>query len=211
MKVNEKGQTLEMFLANYNPVKYERPSVTVDMLVYTKIHGELALLLVKRKDHPFIGEWVLPGGFLNMNENLVDAAKRELEEETGVKNIPLFQLGAYGDVNRDPRTRIITVAYMALSREGTLHPKAGDDAADADFFIAEHRKVQITANVTQHIIALTAKEKSIAIHVDEQGEGVLSTKKLIVPGLGTDHGLIVLDSLLMLEKMDKEFIKENMG
>ncbi|MHB1316031.1 MAG: NUDIX domain-containing protein [Christensenellales bacterium] len=211
MRLNEKGQTLEMFLSQYDPAKYERPSVTVDILVYTKINGKLSLLLVKRKDHPFIGEWVLPGGFVNMDENLKDAAARELEEETGLKNLPLFQLGAYGDVGRDPRTRIITVAYIALSKPDALHPKAGDDAADAGLYRLEHQIEQKDANLSLHSITLTGKGNTILVKAEEKGHGVLSKKRLVAPGLGTDHGLLVLDSLLLLDKLDKQFLADSLG
>ena len=139
--VNEKGETLEMFLKNYDPSKYERPSVTVDMAVFTAVDSRPAVLLIRRKDHPFIGSWALPGGFLNMEESLEAAAQRELQEETGVK-ASLTQLKAYGAVGRDPRTRVITVAYIALAKEGSIRPAAADDAADARLFTVDYRRQQ---------------------------------------------------------------------
>lgn len=211
MKVNAEGQTLESFLAHYDPNRYERPSVTVDILVFTKTDGRLSLLLVKRKNHPFIGKWVLPGGFVEMSENLEDAAARELEEETGLKNLPMFQIGAYGDVGRDPRTRIITVAFAALSLPNTLHPKAGDDAADAGLFFIEHRMHKQGADNTHHSISLRKNGINILIEAEEQGQGILSRKTLTIPGLGSDHGLIVLDALLCIEHLDSHFLAENLG
>ncbi len=133
---NERGETLAEFLAAYDPAKYERPSVTVDMAVLTT-EGEA--LLIRRRDHPNIGMWALPGGFLNMDESLYAAAARELEEETSVIGAPLLPLGMYGEPTRDPRTRIITCAFCAVIGRDSLRFAAGDDAADAALFTVQCR------------------------------------------------------------------------
>ena len=99
---------------SYDPARYERPSVTVDVVIFTLQERELHVLLVKRKHWPFEGRWAIPGGFVNMDESLELAARRELEEETGVRDIYLEQLYTFGDPKRDPRTRVISVAYIAL-------------------------------------------------------------------------------------------------
>lgn len=134
---NKQGLTEEEFLAQYDAGKYERPSVTVDMIVFTVIDGQLKILMIKRADHPSIGQWALPGGFVNIDEDLDRAAERELKEETSLENIYMEQVYTWGDVGRDPRTRIITVAYMALVDSRNLNVKADDDAADADWFNIE--------------------------------------------------------------------------
>lgn len=132
MELSEKDNE---FLKTYDAGKYEHPSVTVDMLIFTTdISGRLEILLIKRKRPPYQNAWALPGGFVNIDEDIDDAARRELEEETGLKNVHLEQLYTFGDVGRDPRTRVISVAYMAMVPRGTLHAKAGDDAADAKWF-----------------------------------------------------------------------------
>lgn len=131
---NRQGLTESEFLAQYNPNLYERPSVTVDMLIFTMIENKLKLLMIKRSDHPCIGQWALPGGFVNMNESLDEAAERELKEETNLEGIYMEQIYTWGDVDRDPRTRIISTAYMALLDSTDLKVKAGDDADDADWF-----------------------------------------------------------------------------
>lgn len=142
---NERGQTEEEFLREYDATKYNRPSLTVDTLIFT-IGGkesdnyrklqekELKILMIKRKDHPFIGQWSLPGGFIEIDENLEVAAKRELSEETGINDIYMEQLYTYGDVNRDPRYRIVSTTYMALVNSLAMEIRAGDDAADAKWF-----------------------------------------------------------------------------
>jgi len=132
--------------------KYEKPSVTVDMLIFTVKDKEenkrklpekqLKILLVKRKDHPFIGHWALPGGFVGIDESLEEAAKRELKEETNVENICMEQLYTWGDVDRDPRMRIISTSYMALIDSSKVQVKAGDDAEDCKWFTINRNIVQ---------------------------------------------------------------------
>lgn len=120
----------------YDPSAYERPSVTVDVVILTVRERRLDVLLVRRRHWPFEGMWAIPGGFVDPNESLEDSARRELSEETGVSDVYLEQLYTFGDPGRDPRTRVITVVYYALLRTDQLHLRAGDDAADARWFPA---------------------------------------------------------------------------
>jgi 8-oxo-dGTP diphosphatase len=125
---NRQGEDLETFLEHYDPHKYETPSCTTDAVIFSKTGklldvNQLKVLLVRRSNHPNIGFWALPGGFAEMRENLEDTARRELEEETGVKGFPMEQFAVYGDYDRDPRTRVITTAYLSLveeNRQGTM-------------------------------------------------------------------------------------------
>lgn len=134
--LNEKGETLEEFLKHYDPDVYKHPSATVDMVVATVQDDELKILLVKRRDHPFIGCWATPGGFIQFGEDIDKTALRELYEETGLQdNIYFKQLYTFGKANRDPRTHVITTAYLTLVPQETVQQtKAGDDAADAQWF-----------------------------------------------------------------------------
>ena len=119
----------------YDPNQYEHPSVSVDVVIFTLRGQDLQVLLVRRKHPPFAGYWAIPGGFVRMEESLESAALRELEEETGVRDVYIEQLYTFGDPDRDPRTRVITVAYFALVPETGLPPlHAGDDAADAQWW-----------------------------------------------------------------------------
>lgn len=122
----------------YDPNRFERPSVTVDVVILTMRKRRLEALLIKRKRWPFEGLWAIPGGFVNPDESLEDAARRELEEETDVRDVYLEQLYTFGDPHRDPRTRVITVVYYALIRAETLKVTAGDDAAEAAWFPVYH-------------------------------------------------------------------------
>lgn len=119
----------------YDPTKYDRPSVTVDVVVFTLGDEDLRVLLIKRKLPPYAGTWAIPGGFVHIDESLDQAALRELEEETAVSDVYLEQLYTFGKPNRDPRTRVITIAYFALvPYEAVRHSKAGDDAAETAWF-----------------------------------------------------------------------------
>lgn len=118
----------------YDPGKWERPSVTVDVVILSLQDGDLKVLLIKRRHWPYEGYWAIPGGFIEMRESLEESARRELEEETGVRDLYMEQLYTFGDPGRDPRTRVITVAYLALVDYQQLHPQAADDAGDVGWF-----------------------------------------------------------------------------
>jgi len=111
--------------------------VTVDIVIFTIQEGVLKVLLVKRRIAPFAGQYAIPGGFVHENEDLDQAALRELREETGVSDVYLEQLYSFGKPERDPRGRVITVAYFALiSADRTL--QAGSDAAEAGWYSTDH-------------------------------------------------------------------------
>jgi 8-oxo-dGTP diphosphatase len=110
--------------------------VTVDIVIFTLKEGSLQVLLVKRGVAPFEGQYAIPGGFIRGDESLEEAALRELHEETGVRNVFLEQLYTFGDPKRDPRGRVITVAYYALIASDKLSLAAGADAAEAQWFPA---------------------------------------------------------------------------
>jgi 8-oxo-dGTP diphosphatase len=109
---------------------YPRPAVTVDVAVVTR-EPRPRVLLISRKHPPFEGSWALPGGFVEMEESLETAARRELFEETGIKAARMEQLHTFGDPGRDPRGRTISVVFLARVRFAKVKPRAGDDAADA--------------------------------------------------------------------------------
>lgn len=112
--------------------KYPRPAVTADCVVITK-ESEPKVLLIQRGADPFKGAWAFPGGFMNMDETTEQCAIRELEEETGLKVATVHQIGAYSKVDRDPRGRTITVAYLAII-DTPQNVIGKDDAAKTEWF-----------------------------------------------------------------------------
>ena len=119
------------------PYTYDhpRPMVTVDIFLTRFNMDHLELLLIKRKNDPFKGQWALPGGYVEIDEPLEIAAKRELFEETGIENIPLYKLNVFGEPGRDPRGRTITVVYFGvIPYEISDVLKAGDDAVESQWF-----------------------------------------------------------------------------
>lgn len=125
---------MEENAASYDPSRYERPSVTVDVVVFTLRNRELHVLLIQRRRWPYEGYWALPGGFINMDESLEESALRELEEETGMHDVYLEQLYTFGDPGRDPRTRVISVSYFALVHADAHPIRVSDETTDVRWF-----------------------------------------------------------------------------
>lgn len=184
---NKLGLTETEFLQRYDAGKYERPSVTVDMLIFTVMaeaeanyrklpEKVLNLLLIKRGDHPFLGQWALPGGFVNNNESLEAAARRELYEETNLDRIYLEQLYTWGDVRRDPRTRVISCSYLALVDSVALKVQAGDDAADAQWFQVKYRILSESPNRSGQG---SGAEKLVALTLSSAAETVTAKVKVV--------------------------------
>jgi 8-oxo-dGTP diphosphatase len=127
-------QSERQFLATYDPRSFPPVAVAVDIAILTVRDGRLCVLLVRRGTHPYRGRWALPGGFVRPKEDLDAAAARELVEETGVGvSAHLEQLRCYGSPGRDPRMRVVSVAYLALVPDPAT-PAAGTDAAEARFW-----------------------------------------------------------------------------
>jgi len=113
--------------------KYPRPSLTVDISVFKEIENQHELLLIKRKNPPFAGMWALPGGFVDMDETVETAAKRELYEETNVSGVNLEQFHVFSEIDRDPRGRTVSMVFIGFVKE-QQKVKAKDDAAEASWF-----------------------------------------------------------------------------
>jgi len=202
-----RGLTEAEYLAAYHPGDYPRPSVTVDMIVFavnsvasTNIRKneekELEVLLIQRKNHPFIQQWAIPGGFVDIAESIEDAAKRELLEETGIQNLYLEQLYTWGSVNRDPRMRVISTSYMALINREDIQPRAGDDAADVAWF-----RISLNPNPAtgQECLTFFQKELGITISYDcfcEKGQPVF--RHIQGEHLAFDHVQILYTALTRL-------------
>lgn len=202
---NKDGLTEEEFLAQYRPGDYERPSVTVDNLIFTVDENQhtLKLLLVKRGDHPYMNCWALPGGFIDMQESAFEAANRELKEETGLEGIYLEQLYTYTQPKRDPRMRVIDIAYLALIPQ--IPPTAGDDASDAAWFdVKIDDEFLILENIEKGVritYALENKRFSVgAISYDNKVPHLLYSEPVFQDRLAFDHDLIIYDGLMRLRE-----------
>lgn len=196
--------TEEEFLKNYKPYDYERPSLTVDMILFTLDDEEekdlkkvpekvLKVLLIKRKNHPFKNCWAIPGGFVDINENIEDAVYRELKEETNIDNVYLEQLYTWGDVNRDPRMRVVSTSYMALVNKENINVKAGDDAADAAWFTIKKKiiKTEDTKIISQIILENATEDIKIVYEITENIEikGYNKNSKFEIKLIEGDRGL----------------------
>jgi 8-oxo-dGTP diphosphatase len=108
--------------------------VTVDALVFAIVDGDPQVLLVRRGGEPFMGQWAVPGGFVDMDEELLDAAYRELAEETGLTGVKLEQMHTFGTVGRDPRGRQITICFLGITTADNMVVRGGDDASEAKWW-----------------------------------------------------------------------------
>ncbi|HIT43230.1 TPA: NUDIX domain-containing protein [Candidatus Avacholeplasma faecigallinarum] len=162
----------EEFLRNYDSSKFDKLSMTVDVLIfsvsdevasnYRKLSNKkFSVLLVKRNDYPFKDKWCLPGGFIGIDEELEDAARRVLKKETNLENIYLEQLYTFGEVDRDPRMRIVSTSYLALIDKNKLNSK-------------------VSANVSWFDISISETDKEIEIYLDNGEERIrfVVSKKL---------------------------------
>lgn len=224
--VNAQGLTEEEFLRQYDPDKYatSNPALTVDMLLFTLQDDEktdvagvspkhVEVLMIKRGDHPFMGRWALPGGFVSRNEDPEDAALRELKEETGIDEIYMEQLYTWGAPGRDPRTHVVSVSYMALVDSSKLKVKAGDDASDARWFKVSLEVLTKEKDVIENGYAERVKYRLVLCDGQEElygvveviksiEKGIVKTKYRLVEtqGIAFDHAVIITYGLLKLRR-----------
>ena len=193
----------EEFLRDYDPNKFERLSMTTDILIFSVSDGKnenyrklnkkyFSVLLVKRKNYPFKAKWCLPGGFIGYHEDIEDAAKRILYQEANIKDIYLEQLYTYGNPTRDPRMRVVSTSYMALIDKNKLINKIPDNASWFNITILEDKKyINITLdNGNDEIkfkIKKTLKEKTI----DRYKYDIVENEKLAF-----DHPLVITSGIL---------------
>lgn len=212
---DKQGLTETEFLQQYDVRVFERPSVTVDMLIFTIVDEEkenyrrlpeksLKLLLIKRGGHPYLGQWALPGGFVAKNESVDEAALRELKTETNIDEVYMEQLYTWGDVTRDPRTRVISCSYMALADSISLEVKAGDDADDASWFnvkysVLEEKKTLLEKNFTfEKTVKITlsndkdALEATVKVIEKYAGKAIMTEREVLdSKGIAFDHAKII--------------------
>ncbi|MEK5416899.1 NUDIX domain-containing protein [Paenibacillus sp. FSL L8-0708] len=205
--LDKDGLTESEFLKQYKAGDYERPSVTTDMVIFTVTEDEadsyrklpekeLRVLLIRRRAHPFLGKWALPGGFVRPNETTEQAAVRELCEETGVEDVYLEQLYTFSDIGRDPRTWVISCSYMALINSDKLELKAGDDAADAAWFKVSYRPLREQKElIVDGYIKTLEYELKLSSEEEELSAVVARTMTAKTTSTGTDYEIVSNDGL----------------
>lgn len=223
-QIDGHGLTEAAYVRGRQANQYEQPSVTVDMLIFTVTNEEktnyrklpdkvLRLLMVKRKDPPFSGQWALPGGFVKMNEGLDEAAIRELKEKTNIENIYMEQLYTWGDVGRDPRTRVISCSYMSLVDSAALAVKTGKRADDAKWFTVSSNLYQEQKTVTDKGMILRQLYNLTLSNAEEKLSAVIKIVKTIenkvakvernivkTEGIAFDHAKIVDYGITRLQR-----------
>ena len=193
-KVNAQGLTEKEFLEQYDDSAFRHPSNTVDMVLMTVSEGQLKLLLIRRGNHPWIHQWALPGGFVEFDEDLDDAVLRELKEETAIDEEFYFtQLYTFGSADRDPRTRVISTMYLALTDESNIRrSKAGDDAAETGWFTVKRTVVSQDDGHQTSVLTLDKDDVHIAYEITDKANRnyVKTTSRLLEESseaLAADH------------------------
>ena len=195
----------EEFLKNYDSSVFEKLSMTTDIIIFSVSDEEVnnyrklsnkkfSVLLVKRNDYPFKDKWCLPGGFVNIDEDLEDAPVRILANETNIHNIYLEQLYTFGSVNRDPRMRIVSTSYMALIDKNRLNEKLNSNAS---WFNIEYYEEDNIVNVTligEEIITFKIKKTLKDLTTDRYKFEVIENDKLAF-----DHPLVILSGIERLK------------
>lgn len=196
----------EEFLKDYDPNKFDRLSLTTDILIFSVSDGVqenyrklnrkyFSVLLVKRDNYPFKDKWCLPGGFVKIDEDIEDAAKRILKEEANISDIYIEQLYTYGDPKRDPRTRVISTSYMALIDKNKLKYDISKNASWFNVIVLEDEKfIDVTLDngneTIKYKIKKTLKEKT----TDRFKYEVVQNDKLAF-----DHALVITSGISRLK------------
>lgn len=185
MKTYEMSDEEKEFLAGYDLTKYDRPSVAADVVVFSVMKDDecedvrrlqekkLKILLIRRGGFPYKGSWAMPGGFCRKGEDVIDSARRELCEETGIDDAYVKLVGVYGEPDRDPRGWVISSTYMALMNGRDCRLKAGDDAQDARWFTVELTDVSTEVSGTGEEIVKNEVEASCKVQNEKRYRLVL--------------------------------------
>lgn len=204
--MNNNYNSEEEFLKDYNPNDYDRLSLTTDILIFSVSDGTrenyrklskkyFSVLLVKRDTYPFKDKWCLPGGFIKIDEDLEDAAKRILKNEANIDNIYLEQLYTYGSPNRDPRMRVISTSYMALIDKNRLKSKLPDNASWFNVMVLEDKKqINITLDNGKEEIKFKIKKTLKEKTTDRYKFDIIENDKLAF-----DHPLVITSGISRLK------------
>ena len=217
--LDKKGRTEAEFLALYDKNRYEKPSVAADIVVFSTVRAtdkseSYQVLLVRRGGHPFLGQYALPGGFVEPDETVEDAVSRELREETGVttgkgyRKVTPQLLNVYSKPDRDPRMRVMSLAYVAVVNAAEVKVKAGDDAAEAGWFRINMTRTAINreSGVITYHLELTREDICLSANLDyRRWYGVLTDNEEWTlhdsEGLAFDHAKIIAEAFKKWQRM----------
>lgn len=196
----------QIFLENYDITRYDRPSVTVDIAAFSICSEEtenykqddethLSVLLVRRGEHPFLGKWALPGGFLRKDETIEECALREIFEETNVSPTALMLVDVFSDTDRDPRGRVISNAFVSIISEEGVKAMGGDDALEARWF-----RVKFEERQQEYHLELSDGEEQLHAVLIKSNEKFGKTRFRIkdTGGIAFDHAGIIATTLSTL-------------
>lgn len=184
----------EKFLREYDPKIFERPSVTNDVIIFTtddmkeensrKVPQKgLQVLLIKRDDYPEKDKWAIPGGFISMDESLEEGAIRKLKDETGIDNVYMEQLYSFGEVNRDPRTRVISVGNVALISKDNINFNKEKAVKESKWFWVEKKLIAIENhekyNLNKYLLKFISEDGEIEVkyEISEKIENSILRRK----------------------------------
>ncbi len=196
----------EEFLKDYNPNEFDRLSLTTDILIFSVSDGlqenyrklnekHFSVLLVKRDTYPFKDKWCLPGGFIRIDEEIEDAAKRILEDEANIKNIYLEQLYTYSNPNRDPRMRVISTSYMALIDKNKLTNSISKKASWFNIFVLEDKEeINVTLDNGNETIKFKLKKILSSRTAENYKYEIIENDKLAF-----DHALVIATGISRLK------------
>ncbi len=192
-KRDQNGLTEAEFLRKYKATDYPGAYLTVDVVIFETSGEELKLLLIRRKNHPWIGCRALPGGFVEPGECAEEAAARELEEETHLKGMQFAPCGFYSTPGRDPRAWVVSRGFFAVS-DGKQKALAGDDAADARWFDVREESqgdaFSLVLRRDEEVLAISGK---LQVH---PLTGILQVKEAACEDLACDHASIISDAYM---------------
>ena len=197
------GEDEIQFLKGYDATKYQNPGFAADTALFAVSDDALQLLLIKRGSYPYRGCWALPGGFVDIDEDITVAADRELMEETGLSGLYLEQVFTWGRPDRDPRYRTITASHVAMADASALKPVAGDDAAEAGWFTLSDYTVTETGGETRISYTLCGCEELRPVVAFPIGQ-MQKIYPVDSAGLAFDHAESIAYSYKYLKKRAQE-------
>lgn len=204
------------FLKEYDENKYKKPSITNDIIIFTTADIEegnqrkvpkkgMQVILIKRDDYPYINKWALPGGFVDIGESLEEGAKRKLKEKTGIDNVYMEQLYTFGDVDRDKRTRVISVGNMALVEKSSINLDESDSKKSTWFWINKTlvSSIKNEKNIeNKYLLSLKSIDEAVIINyeiTEETGRDIFRRKNAVYKLLDSSTEELAFDHYKILD------------